>query len=131
MEFIYCAFCKHGRKAYTKKHLKLRDMLYCFVLAVLLMLAIWQAYHPALFVAFAFFLIIGESVIHLRRRVSIQCTLCGFDPVLYVKAPKLAGCKVKKVLAEKKSSGKYLFASKNPFEHLQGKINKPPRQPNQ
>ncbi len=121
MEFIYCAFCKHGRKAYTKKHLKLSDILYCLILAALLMLVIWQTYNPAVFFIFTFFLIISESVIHLRRRVSIQCNLCGFDPVLYVKAPKLAEAKVSKVLAEKKSSGEYLFAAKNPFEHLKVK----------
>ena len=124
MEFIYCAFCKHGRKAYTKKHLKISDILYCLALSALLMLVIWQTYNPAVFFIFTFFLIIGEAVIQLRRRVSIQCHLCGFDPVLYVRAPKLAEAKVSKVLADKKSSGEYLFAAKNPFEHIQAKVNK-------
>jgi len=122
MEFIYCAFCKHGRKSYTKKHLSLRDIIYCLALASLLMLVIWQSYNPGVFFIFTTFLIMGESAIHLRRRISMQCHLCGFDPVLYVKSPKLAEQKVKAILEEKKASGEYMFAAKNPFEHLHNKI---------
>ena len=118
MEFIYCAFCKHGRKAYTKKHMSFRDYLYALILSCLAMLVFFQEFHPSVFFIFFAMVFIVELFFQLRRRVSIQCDLCGFDPVLYTKSPMLAEKKVQEVLQQKKDSLDYLLKPNNPFEHL-------------
>ncbi len=119
MEYIFCAFCKHGRKAYTKKRMSFVDYIYVSILSLLLMFILFQDLHPAFFFIFFALVFVMELFISFRRRVSIQCQVCGFDPVLYKKDPELAEEKIKTVLGEKKESLDYLLKSKNPFENLE------------
>ncbi len=118
MELVYCAYCKHRRKAYTKKHLNLVNIGYSLLLSFLLMLIVWQGFHPGVFVFITVFLFIQETAIQMRRRLSVQCNSCGFDPVLYVRSPDLAKQRVQKILNTKKESAEYLLAANNPFEHI-------------
>ncbi len=118
MEFIYCAFCKHRRKAYLKKSVGLRDIGMCLLLSALLMLSVWQSFHSGVFFIFFILLSICEVAIHFRKRVSMECKICGFDPVLYVRSPHLAEKKVKDLLEQKKQSPDFYLAKNNPFAHL-------------
>ena len=129
MEYIYCAFCKHRRKAYTKKRMSFLDYIYVAVMSLLAMYIFFQSFHPGFFFIFFALVFVMEMFIQFRRRVSIQCNTCGFDPVLYVKSPKLAEERVRGVLNEKRESLDYLLKGNNPFENLKPKFKDESNQP--
>ena len=59
---------------------------------------------------FVILLAISEVFVQLRWRVSMTCTYCGFDPVLYLKNIDCAVAKFKKRLDERKSDPATLLA---------------------
>jgi len=66
--------------------------------AVLLSFAIHQDFDPRAVVYFIVALALGELFVIFRWRLSIACPRCGFDPVLYKKAPERAAARVKRFL---------------------------------
>lgn len=40
---------------------------------------------------------LAEVITQIRRRLSLVCRKCGFDPLLYLKSPKLASERVRAV----------------------------------
>jgi len=67
----------------------------CFLSAVLFGVIIWQDFDPRAIVLFAIGLGLSELFVIFRWRLSIVCPHCGFDPVLYKKAPESAAKRVK------------------------------------
>lgn len=65
------------------------------VASVLLSFIVWQDLDPRLAIFFSLGLGLAELFIVLRWRLSIVCTKCGFDPIVYRKSPKLAAERVK------------------------------------
>lgn len=55
------------------------------------------------------FLMIGESATQLRWRQSLVCQHCGFDPVIYVKSPELAGAKIKDFMKTRSERPEFLL----------------------
>lgn len=117
-EKIYCAFCKIPRKAYTKKHMTLTNVLLSLALSVLIMFSLWQQFNAKVFILFTLCLAVAEAFIQMRWRLSVSCPYCGFDPVLYKRDQKLAASRVQMTLEERKSSVSLMLSSKNPFNNL-------------
>lgn len=78
--------------------------------SVVIMFALWQQYDPRVMVAFVVCLAISEVFVKIRWRLSVVCRVCGFDPVLYLKAPEQAASKVKEQLDVRRQDPKYLLA---------------------
>jgi hypothetical protein len=106
----YCAFCRTPRIIYTKRHLSAGDAGLCFVSAVLFGVIIWQDFDPRTIVFFAIGLGLSELFIIFRWRLSIVCMHCGFDPVLYKKAPESAAKRVKRYLEVRRENPLLAFS---------------------
>lgn len=105
----YCAFCRSERRVYLKKHLSLVDGVFAIAASVSLMLVIWQDFDPRVFVFVGASLCVTEVFIGIRWRLSIACTRCGFDPVLYKKNPELAAERVRAHMERAKEDPISLF----------------------
>ncbi|AFY01249.1 hypothetical protein [Bdellovibrio bacteriovorus] len=106
----YCAFCKSPRRIYRRKNISLMNILGSALASVVIMFALWQQYDPRVMVAFVVCLAISEVFVKIRWRLSVVCRVCGFDPVLYLKAPEQAANKVKEQLDIRRQDPKYLLA---------------------
>lgn len=91
----FCAFCRSHRVVYRKKHVSIVDVGLTLAAAALSSWIIWQDLDPRAVVIFAFGLGLAEIFILFRWRLSIACPHCGFDPVVYKKAPDKAAARVK------------------------------------
>ncbi|MES2801090.1 MAG: hypothetical protein V4654_01240 [Bdellovibrionota bacterium] len=54
-------------------------------------------------------LMVGESCTKLRWRQSLLCQHCGFDPMLYMKNPELAGVKIKAFMKTRSEDPSFLL----------------------
>jgi hypothetical protein len=91
----YCAFCKSPRRVYTKKHVRVTDVLYAFALGILMSLFFWQELNFRLIPFSITVLGLMEIVVQLRWRMSLPCQKCGFDPLIYLKSPEKAAERVR------------------------------------
>lgn len=107
----YCSFCKNQRTVFTKRHIGVFDVLFCLFAATLLTFIFWQKLDPRLSVLFVGLCILAEIFVHIRWRLSLACSFCGFDPILYLKNPEKACQKVSQFMDERRSSSSYLLAS--------------------
>ncbi len=105
----YCAFCRSERTVYRKRHLSLVDGTLAIVGSISLMLVIWQDFDPRVFVFVGLSLCITEIFMGLRWRLSIACTRCGFDPVLYKRNPDKAAAQVRFHMERSKEDPMSLF----------------------
>jgi hypothetical protein len=87
---------------YTKRHVGFVDVLLAGASAVLAGVIVWQDFDPRVLVFFAVALGGAELFIMFRWRLSVACNRCGFDPVLYKKAPERAAVRVKEYMAKRK-----------------------------
>lgn len=97
-EKCYCAFCRELRPVYAKKHVSGYDVVLSAATATLLAFAVHQDFDPRAVVYFVIALAFAELFVIFRWRLSIACPHCGFDPVLYKKAPEKAAARVKRFL---------------------------------
>ena len=95
----YCAFCRSTRSVYAKKHVSFVDVSLTLVASGLLSLIIWQDFDPRALAFFPIGLGLSETFVILRRRFSMPCRSCGFDPILYKKDPGAAALRVKEYMA--------------------------------
>lgn len=91
----YCAFCRSPRLVYVKKHVSILDVALAAASALLISFIIFQDLDPRAVVFFAVCIAVTEVFITFRWRFSIACPHCGFDPVVYKKAPDRAVSRVK------------------------------------
>lgn len=117
-ESCYCAFCKHERKVYTKKHIGPVNIFLVLLSSVLLSFIVWQGFDPRVSIVFCSGIVVSEIFVTIRWRVTMPCPYCGFDPVLYMKNPKKASSRVKGYIEEQKKSSDFYFRSKNPLKYL-------------
>lgn len=106
----YCAFCKTPRRIYKKRSISFVNLIASAMTALVFMLAMWHSFDPRVIVVFVVCLGISEVFVKIRWRLSIVCKQCGFDPVLYLKAPDAAAQKVKFQLDKRKEDPQYLLA---------------------
>lgn len=108
-KFCFCAFCKTSRKIYTRKHLSLAGIVGLVVLSYIMTYAIWHQPDLRGLVILAALLMGAEGATQLRWRQSVVCQNCGFDPVVYLKSPELAGQKITKFLKIRSESPEFLL----------------------
>ncbi len=114
---FYCAFCKTPRRSNLKKSVTLVEVLFCLIGSVLLSLLFWQKFDFKILTLFGILVCILEFFCQLKWRVSIMCSQCGFDPVLYLKDKDKAVLKIKAHLQKRKEDPRVLL-SKNPKLNL-------------
>lgn len=105
----YCAFCKNTRKVYSGKHLSLMGIVGVVLLSYVMTYIIWQQPDIRGLIILGTFLMIGESTTQLRRRQSLVCKNCGFDPAIYVKSPELAAAKIKEFIRTRSEKPEFLL----------------------
>lgn len=105
----YCAFCKNPRKVYRSKYLSLFAVVGLVGLSFLMTYIIWQSVDARGLFLLATLLMIGEVFHQVRWRQSMICSNCGFDPVLYLKSPELAGEKIKEFMNIRADRPEYLL----------------------
>ena len=118
VDTVLCAFCRLERRVYVKKHIDWTNVLLSFFAAILMMFVAWQNIDQRALLFFSMNLIVAEIFVHMRWRISLPCTHCGFDPLLYKTDREKAAAKVKQTLEEVKASGRHLLTPNNPFKHL-------------
>lgn len=102
MTDCFCGFCKNPRRIYSKKRIGMANVFQSAILSLVLSMAFWQEPDPRMVVIFVFALSLMEVVIIVRRRLSLPCPHCGFDPAIYSSNPEKAAQKVTAFLARKK-----------------------------
>jgi hypothetical protein len=105
----YCAFCKNPRKVYRGKHLNFASLVGLILLSYICTYCLWQNPDPRGLFIVACFVCIGEIVVQMRWWQSMICKNCGFDPIIYLKDPALAGEKIKDFLQKRSVSADYLL----------------------
>jgi hypothetical protein len=64
---------------------------------------VWQDMEFKFLVVWGFVMGIWEIAVQMRWRLDLVCSICDFDPLLYVKNPELASLKVKGKLEQRRS----------------------------
>ena len=112
----FCAFCRTPRTVYRKKHVSFFDVVLAGGASALLSFIIWQEFDPRALMFFTFGLGVAEIFVVVRFRVSIPCSHCGFDPVLYKKYPERAAARVKEIIDLRREDPMAAFSPLNlPF----------------
>lgn len=124
-EQVFCAFCRLRRKVYSKRRLDWTNVLLSIAAAVLTMFILWQGFDARVMMFFVAYLSVAEAFIQVRRRLSLPCPYCGFDPILYTKSPERAAERVKAFLSKKMESPEFFLSSKNPFQTLPKRKSEP------
>ncbi|MGE3758086.1 MAG: hypothetical protein AB7H97_10030 [Pseudobdellovibrionaceae bacterium] len=107
----YCAFCKSPRRIFTKKKIGILNVILSLVSGLALGYLIFMEFDPRALLFSVMFLALAEGFIQLRWRLSVICSQCGFDFVLYVKTPSVAAEKVRLHLENRKNDPRYLLAT--------------------
>lgn len=106
----YCAFCSSYRVVYRKKHVGLVDVVLTAIAALLMGQIVYQDFDPRAVVFFAIGLAIAELFIMIRWRLSVVCSKCGFDPLLYKRSPEQAAKQVKEHMRRRKEDPLSVFS---------------------
>ncbi len=116
-EPCFCAFCREPRRVYAKKHITFSNLVLSAITSLLVMLILWQDFDPKVLFIFVLCLMVAETFVQLRWRLTLACPHCQFDPVLYMKSPVRAAARVSEFYElRKQDSGFYL--SSNPLLKL-------------
>jgi hypothetical protein len=99
---VFCAFCGSERKVYQQKHVNWFELTMVAILSNVIMWTVWQEVDQRVSYIFLFGLLVMEIFVQLRRRMSLVCSDCGFDPVIYLRNPQAAAQQVKAKLALRK-----------------------------
>ena len=108
-EKAYCSFCSLPQKVYSKKHVNVFELAIFALVGAIATYLIWGEFNvagPAIFVVLA---TSAEWIHRLRWRYSVKCKHCGFDALLYKKAPEEAALVVKSFLELRKKDPLYLL----------------------
>ena len=117
-EKIFCAFCRHDRRIYNKKHVSWTNVLISLLATTFVDLAFIGPLSAKSIVVFVSFLCLAEIFVQVRWRMSLPCPYCSFDPVLYLHSKKRALVKVQARLEIAKNDEAMKFSSKNPMRNL-------------
>jgi hypothetical protein len=108
-KFCYCAFCKVERKVYASRHLSLVEIIGLVFLGIISTYTVFRSLDPRGLFFVALLMLLGEAFAQSKWRVSMICTNCGFDPVVYVRSPEQAGLKIKAFLDKRADSPQHLL----------------------
>lgn len=108
---VFCAFCKSKRKIYIRKTIGFTEWVLALTTTIAASFALYQGLDARLLPVFILILLASEIGIRMRRRMSLQCQKCGFDPILYGKNPDLAAIRVRETLARRKLDPRAVLSS--------------------
>jgi hypothetical protein len=117
-EKIFCAFCRHERKIYNKKHVSWTNIIISLLATTFVDIAFIGPISAKSIVVFVSLLCLAEIFVQIRWRMSLPCPYCSFDPMLYLHSKKRALEKVKARLDIAKNDEVLKFSSKNPLRNL-------------
>ena len=98
------------------------NVVMCLVLSLSLMSVFVQVWDPRSALFFLLALTVSEVFVTLRRKLSLTCPHCHFDPLLYKKSPERACQKVKAHLDAQAGSPMFWMSEKNPLRHLPTRV---------
>lgn len=84
-----------------KSHVSILDVVICAFAGLLALSPFVEGFDPRGFGAGAVFVGIAEVFVGLRHRMSLKCSRCGFDPVIYRKSQERAAELVRQHLARR------------------------------
>ncbi len=90
-------------------------------MAGLITSAFVETFHPLFFVLSFVFMSIAEVAVQMRWRLHLKCPHCGFDPLLYMKSPKLAAAAVNTYIEKQRHDPAFLLRP-DPLRHLQKRL---------
>lgn len=123
---IFCAFCKIPRRIYSKKNASWTNVVIALVLGCCLEGFFGNPLNFRSLIYAVLILVMIEIGVSLRRRWSLNCPHCGFDPKLYMRDRARAAEQVRFHLEELRNSGEYLLKRNNPFAQLPKRKAPPP-----
>lgn len=82
-DWRFCAFCGHRRRVYVKAHVGALDIVLCAFLGLLVVTPFADGFDPSGFAVGAVFCGFAEVFVSIRHRLSLKCSKCGFDPIVY------------------------------------------------
>jgi hypothetical protein len=104
-----------------KKHIDMTNVVGMLLFALALTYFAWGKPDPRGLVLFCVFTTLSETFVHLRWRMSVACSLCGFDPVIYKRSPAQASAKVKEFFETNRNDPEF-WLTRSPLVELQKKI---------
>lgn len=107
-----CAFCHLPIKVYLKKDLTLGEGLLTMGLCGFFCVLLWGQISEFVFFAGLVVLGIMQIFVRMRWRASLICSHCGFDPLIYKKAPAEAARRVNRFIKRRNENPSYLLRSK-------------------
>jgi hypothetical protein len=110
----FCAYCKAKRRIYNKKHVTLTNVAGAVIFALFSTYAYAGGPDPVGIMIFCIFILLAEIFVYMRWRMSIVCSLCGFDPILYKRSPAKASARVAEFFKEQVENPKF-WLSKSPL----------------
>jgi hypothetical protein len=117
----YCAFCKASRRVYLKKHIDLTNVVGAIAFSLVFTFAYWAAPDPRGLMIFSSFIGVAEIFVYMRWRMSVTCSLCGFDPVLYKKSHERAAARVREFFQQQVENPEF-WLTKSPLLQVQKRI---------
>lgn len=73
--------------------------------------AIFQEFDPRSLLFCVLSIVLAETFIQIRWRLSVVCSQCGFDPVLYIRNAPSAAEKVRVHLERRKNDPRFVLAT--------------------
>ncbi len=104
-----------------KKHVDATNVGCAIAFALTSAFAAWGTPDPRGFVIFGLFVLAAEVFVYLRWRMSVVCSMCGFDPVLYKRSPARASDRVKEFFKEQVENPEF-WLTKSPLLKVQKRI---------
>jgi hypothetical protein len=120
-EQCFCAFCKTKHHVYVKKHVSSTNVALAGAFALTVTYAAYGEPEPLGIMIFSLFVIASEIFVYMRWRLSVVCSMCGFDPIIYKKSPARASLKVGEFFKEQVENPEF-WLSKSPLLDLQKRI---------
>lgn len=111
----YWAFCRTPRRVFMRKHIHPLHVFWTTTFGLALSFAIFGTWDPRSMLIVAVLIGVSEILVIMRWRLSMTCSHCGFDPLVYMKDPKMMVERVKRRLEERQKDSLSIFRTQLPI----------------
>lgn len=116
-----CAYCGRARRIYAKAHVGVLDVLMAVATGVLVFIPISDGFDPRALGLAAVLIGFCELFVTFRHRLSLRCSACGFDPVIYRRSHEEAARLVREHSQRRAKDPAYLLAEPaRPYMYKKG-----------
>lgn len=95
-----------------KTHVSVFDVILCTFAGLLVLSPIVDSIDPRGVAIGAIFIGVAEVFVGLRHRISLKCSRCGFDPVIYRKSQEDAARLVREHIARRELDPKNILSDR-------------------